>query len=525
MSAAPYPRALDAVIVGSGPVGAAFARILSELAPEASVGVFEAGPTVTEPPGAHVKNIVDESARADAQRRSEGPIDGGEHLDAADAETGRRKARPGTYLLPSGFAHPGETGLPYLAFSANVGGMGAHWTGACPTPGDSERIDFLPDLDELLEDAERLLGVSRHAFDGAPFGDHIRDRLSTVIGGSRPEHRQVQRMPLAVQGEGETIRWSGSDVVFGSQTRANPNVSLYDLSQVRRILHDEGETRGILVRDLSTGHECEISAPHVIVAADAIRTPQLLFASGIRPAALGHQLNDQPQLMLAARITDSDALAEAESQYSHGSAQRLLSGVSWVPFSDEEPFHGQIMQLDASPVPLGDDSAAAPGSIVGLGLFCRKDIQWSDRVEFSEDEFDEFGMPKPVIHYALTARDRATIHRARSVIRAWADAVGEPLDDDVIELPPGASLHYQGTMAMGEADDGRSVCSPNSEVWGTRGLFVGGNGVIPTATACNPTLTSVALAIRSARTIAKTLNTATSAARSDDHDSNQEAFA
>ena len=53
-------------------------------------------------------------------------------------------------------------------------------------------------------------------------------------------------------------------------------------------------------------------------------------------------------------------------------------------------------------------------------------------------------------------------------------------------MPNGSSLHYQGTMRMGETDDGTSVADPWSRVWGYDDLVVGGNALIPTATTMNP---------------------------------------
>ncbi|MFF0464817.1 GMC oxidoreductase [Streptomyces mexicanus] len=489
-----FPGRVDVAVVGSGPCGAAVARTLSERAPGLTVAVFEAGPQLTAEPGRHVKSIADPAARAEARRRSQGP---------APAPDGRT-ARPGTYLLPDGYRAPGEDGLPAAAMSRNVGGMGVHWTGACPRPGESERIGFLPDLDDLLTEAERLLAVRHDAFDDAPFTGLVRARLAAAFDAGRSADRTVRAMPLAVRRDADgRVTWSGTDVVLGDATLAHPGVSLHADAHVRRVRTAHGRVTGVLVRDLRHGGEQEVAARAVVVAADALRTPQLLWASGIRPPALGRYLNDQHQVVLAARLADVTDPGAGEA--GHATAAARHSGVSWVPYTDAEPFHGQVMQLDASPVPLADGEVPAPGSIVGLGWFCAKDISAEDRVTFDTTRTDADGMPAPRVHYVLTARDRATLDAARKAVRRAAEALGRPLDAEPITLPLGSSLHYQGTVRMGENDDGTCVCGPDSQVWGTAGLYVAGNGVIPTATACNPTLTSVALAVGAGRHIAAAL--------------------
>jgi choline dehydrogenase-like flavoprotein len=512
--AARYPDAVDVAIVGSGPTGAAYARILSEEAPGLTIAMFEAGPTVSDPPGAHVKNIEDPDRRAAAQRASEGPGAGADTVNSPGAvKSGERRARPGTFLLADGYVFEGEDGLPVAAMSTNVGGMAAHWTAACPRPGGSERITFLPDLDGLLDEADRLLGVTTDAFDGSPFGAVVRERLAAVVDDGRAPATQVQRMPLAVhrRDDGRLV-WSGSDVVLGDATRSNADFRLVDESLVTRVLVEGGRAVGVEVRDVRTGETHRVRARAVVVAADALRTPQLLWASGIRPDALGRYLNDQAQVVFASRIRDAERLLRA-ADGEHGARDQVAaegalseqSGVSWVPFTDDVPFHGQVMQLDASPVPLAVDDPVVPGSIVGLGLFCAKDLQRDDRIEFADDATDAYGLPAMRIHYRLTERDHEVIDRAREEIVRLGAAVGDPLDPRPFTMPLGASLHYQGTTRMGAVDDGESVCGPDSEVWAAPGVFVAGNGVIPTATACNPTLTSVALAIRGARRIASEL--------------------
>ena len=146
---------VDVLIIGSGPIGATFARVLSERAPGATILMVDVGPQLTARPGVHVKNIPDSHERTVAQIRSQGPaqypyqIPSFAERSAAAATSGPRRiamlARPGTHLVSLEDADLDVSGMPAASLSSNVGGMGAHWTCACPPPGNTERISFIPE--------------------------------------------------------------------------------------------------------------------------------------------------------------------------------------------------------------------------------------------------------------------------------------------------------------------------------------------------------------------------------------------
>ena len=111
-------------------------------------------------------------------------------------------------------------------------------------------------------------------------------------------------------------------------------------------------------------------------------------------------------------------------------------------------------------------------------------------------------MPKMNFKFQYTDNDLAAIEAAKAYQKKVVNQFGKEIKDGGQTLmPPGTSLHYEGTTRMGAENDGESVCDTYSQVWDFDNLFVGGNGVIPIATTSNPTLVSVALAVRSCERI------------------------
>ena len=506
------------LIIGSGPTGATYARLLTEQVPEVSVLMVEAGPVLSQPPGMNVKNISDPEAQAAARLASQGRAGeaGVSGIPGGVVVEGTITARQGTHLI--GRAADGSAGMPAAAVATCVGGQGAHWTCATPRPSGSERIAFIDEAvwEQHVLAAERLLHVTTAAFGDSPQAAAILDRVTAEFA---PDGITVRPLPVAADPRPDgTLRWSGADVVLGPLAES-PDPTRFTLRAETlciRLIRDGERVVGAVLRDQRTGREESVYADAVVVAADAIRTPQLLWASAIRPPALGRYLTEHPLIFGVVAVREGLIPPRRDTVAAIDPIRAVVS----VAYDEQRhPYHAQLMYSPICPVPLPADSPhrANPAGYVGMGWGVRKWPRPQDRLLFDDAQPDENGLPSITIAYELTDRERAELDRARGHQARAAAALGEFVDGMPVLMPAGSSLHYMGTVRMGPIDDGTSVCDAYSRVWGVPGLVVAGNGLIPTANSCNPTLTSVALAVRGAQQLAADLTDSVSKIETENH--------
>jgi pyranose oxidase len=483
----------DLLIIGSGPIGSAFARLVGEARPETSITMIELGPQVSTPPGSNVRNLpIDE--RDMARQRSQGP----QGSPSGDSE--RPMHVEGTIMSPGGtyLAAPGhQDSMPAAAMSSCVGGMGVHWTCATPRPFDDERIPFIDDqeLEAAFAEAERLMNVT--TLPENPYGRAIREILVNHFGEELPADRRPAPLPMSAipQADG-TIRWGGADTIL-----AKTKVDLWDNTICRRLILEGEKVLGASVEHLPTGEHHDITAKVVVVAANALQTPQLLWASGIRPDALGRYLTEHLLVYSVVALRD-EVLAHAGTTIPvKEMVKDPTASTIGIPYTaGVHPYRTQVMHMASPPFPVDEDKVrVGAGGYVAMGNGIRKFPRPEDRVFFSDEELDGWGMPQLSIEYEVTERELHEVEAASADLRRVAQRLGDFVPGGEPQLmPAGTSLHYKGTVRMGNDGGKDSVVDERSRVWGMRNLFLGGNGLIPTATVSNPTLTSVALAVLAA---------------------------
>ena len=160
----------------------------------------------------------------------------------------------------------------------------------------------------------------------------------------------MQPMPLAVHRRDDgALVWSGSDVVFGDVTRANPNFTLFAESLVRRVLVEDGRAAGVGSATCTAGASTRCapassSSPPTRCARRSCCGPP---ASGRRRWAATSTTSRRScsPSGCATSSTPPGGARPARRPGDQRAERRQLGARS----PTTQPFHGQVMQLDASP--------------------------------------------------------------------------------------------------------------------------------------------------------------------------------
>lgn len=483
-------------------MGAVVAARIRELRPHASVLMVDAGPPLGSALGHHLHDTPDEEMRSQFLARAE-RANQERYMSRGGADAGRdlTAVPPGMHPL-AGFGHD-TAQMPGASIGWNLGGMSVHWAAATPTPFGSEipaEIDR-QEWDSDLLTAQRLLHVHPAAYPSDAVGDAVLEVVQDTLEGRGAEGRHPQPMPVAMQPHSDgRLHRTGPGAVFPAIERGGDDFfELQHSTIVRRVLTEDGRATGVVVRALDSDQESVVHAPVVVICADTMRTPQLLFASGLGGPAVGRHLNEHA-FLAGTILVDLQRLGVRETT-PHLDGEWFTSA-SWLPHSDEEqPFQAQIMQ---TPVDGGADSPQE--FAVTMAFYVPTEVRADNRIEFSAEEEDIIGMPRMTVRFGYTPKDEALIERARGEQALIAERLGrfDPSQPSTL-LPAGSSLHYTGTARLGSSADGSSVCDPDGRVWGCEGVLVAGNAVVPTALVANSTLAGAVTAVRAGRAAARLL--------------------
>jgi choline dehydrogenase-like flavoprotein len=453
----------DVLVVGAGAGGAAVAGALA--AGGCHVIVLEAGPPRDGWPLGHARNIdpTENGLAAFAKRLDE-------------------------FLVWPSFAKSAPPGLAGAKIAHGVGGMFGLWTCNCPWPHPDE----LPPWDDrtvwlaYIRRAHALLNVQEDFGANGVRTRLLLERLKRAIG-NLPEGRQMRPMPVAVTPSENGLRFSSiQNLLAPGKDR---EITILPNLVVHRILHQGAKTFGVEAHGADDDRLMTVRAEAVVVAAGTIGCGKLLAGSGVDVGpALGCGVFDHPAF--ASRIAFQDEIAQAIP------AEDPLVTL-WVPYSPAHPWHTQLCRFPGRPAPIVP--IAPDHQTIDIFNWIPMDINPDNRLIFDNKRLDHFGLPEVTATLRLSAADRG---RAASALAEHFEIASEIGDLSEGWFPafykPGEASHLMGSCRMGPRDDGDSVVDREGKLWKYDNLFVAGNAVLAQTNGGNPTMTTIAAALRCA---------------------------
>jgi len=295
------------------------------------------------------------------------------------------------------------------------------------------------------------------------------------------------------------------------KAEATDHFELRPLCMAVKINHDaSGKVTGVVYLD-QNGQMHEQKARAVAVAGNVIETTRLLLNSATSkfPNGLGNSSGHLGRNYMRHVVTWIVAVMPGPVNFHRGTRE--------AGFILDEQYHkpergfvgGYLIEASAG------DPASLPGylgwgkpvadllanytSLAGAGICGEDPPQATNGITLHATERDQYGLPLPVIEYAMhpnsTAMQRHAINQAKAIYESIGGADARAMEG--VQL----GCHNMGVARMSaRPEDG--VTNRWGQAHDIPNLFVSDGSVFSSSGAANPTLTIVALAIRQADHIA-----------------------
>ncbi|MDQ0900668.1 GMC oxidoreductase [Paenibacillus sp. V4I7] len=369
-----------------------------------------------------------------------------------------------------------------------LGGRTLHWYLMSPRLLPEEIKSWPISYQELVPyylTAEQIMNVTGAYAKGSALQEKLLQRLRF---GGFPD---ATDLPMAVDLDVTRYGQLHSNVFFSSIIfmAYALNMKPFDLAVNTRavqVLTERGRAAGVKVVTADS-KSCTIRAKTVILSASTFETPRILLNSNIPGAAIGRYLVNQPTVVAAAKIK--------RNQF----PEVLGNAAIMVPSAENRKY--MFFTLGTDPLEYWwyhyEERKLLDELNLGFFGLATLESRFENHVSLDPNRRDPYGVPLLKVQFSYSSQDKAVIRELTASIRIAAAAMGLDFYENPSLIPPGLDNHEAGTCRMGD-DPATSATNQYGQIHGVPGLYVADNSVLPLTGAANPTLTTVALAIRTA---------------------------
>ncbi len=372
-----------------------------------------------------------------------------------------------------------------------LGGRTLFWSGVSPRMHESvlRKWQVTPEeMNYYYTIAEEVMNVTRDYTEGSSITEVLLNRLR---GGGFTE---AAPFPIAVDLSPTKYGQIHSNVFYSAMNlfAYSLNRRPFDLAvnaRAVKVLHEKGNVVGVEVMNPEK-KAFHLKSKNVVVSAGALETPQLLLYSGIQGRAIGHYLTNHSFIMAHGVLKREDFPEPL------GTLGILIPQTKEKPYQIQLYGPGDYFWYSYEEKPFRKEWEVR---YEGFGIV---ESRYENQVYLDPNRRNEYGVPEIQIRFSYSDKDKEIIQQVARSIEQASEVMEAPLiskdgKSEICLLPPGQDNHVSGTCRM-STDSSHGGTNRYGEVFGVSGLFVADNSVLPLVGASNPTLSTIALAIRTA---------------------------